>query len=220
MKRLLITSWGLIASGLIFRLLHYPGASFLLVVGTFLLVLESMIYFIKNAKANLPNSLLKLSYSLLTVYALFRIQYWPMGPIFMGYYLSFVVVALVTITSFILISVRRIPFRLSQRFLVVYFAFVVILSFTSSHRIYYFFYLNKLLNTESRNHDFRSWDKYSWFLYIAGNQEEALQANKNAESAIQACLNTSDCEGAIPYSNVVKQHRKLIQGRNWTDYEY
>jgi len=99
-----------------------------------------------------------------------------------------------------------------------YFIFFFILSFTHSDRIYYFIKLNTVLNAESRTTNYYSWDKYSWFLYIADKQNEAIEANQNAQKAAEEYLKIIQDEKAVQYLTLIKQHGQQIQDRNWTTY--
>jgi hypothetical protein len=218
MKKLQIIAWTIFIIGLVFRLLHYPGTAVLALLGTLLLLIHSIIYIAKNAKTNLPNSFLHLSYTLATIYILFRLQYWPVGPMILGYSLFFIFVLLVTISCFVLLITNKTPFKFPQVFLVVYFVFFFVLSFTHSDRIYYFFNLNTVLNGESRNTNYQSWDKYSWFLYIADKQDEAIEANQNAQKAVEEYLKLIPDEEAKQYLTVIKQHGQQIQDNNWTSW--
>lgn len=218
MKKLLIIAWTIFIIGLAFRLLHYPGTAVISLLGTLLLVIHSIIYLVKNAKTNLPISFLHLSYSLATIYILFRFQYWPVGPIVLGYSLFFVIVLLVTISCFVLHITNKTPIKFSQIFLAIYFAFFFWLSFTHSDRIYYFFNLNTVINSESRNTNYYSWDKYSWFLYIAGKQDESIEANQNAQKAAEEYLKIIPGEEAIKYLTTIKQHGQQIRDKNWTSW--
>jgi len=218
MKKLQIIAWTIFIIGLVFRLLHYPGTSLISLLGTVLLVIHSIIYLVKNAKTNLPTSFLHLSYSLLTVYVLFRLQYWSCGPMILGYSLFFIIVLLLTISCFVLMFSSKTQFKFPQIFLVVYFVFFIALSFTHSDRIYYFFNLNTVLNGESRNTNYQSWDKYSWFLYIADKQDEAIEANQNAQKAAEEYLKMIPDEEAVQYLTLIKQHGQQIQDKNWTSW--
>jgi hypothetical protein len=218
MKKLQIIAWTIFIIGLVFRLLHYPGITVLSLLGTLLLLIHCIIYIAKNAKTNLPTSFLHLSYTLATIYILFRLQYWPVRPMILGYSAFFIIVLLVTISCFVLHITNKTPFKFPQIFLVVYFAFFFVLSFTHSDRIYYFFNLNTVLNGESRNTNYKYWDKYSWFLYIADKQDEAIEANQKAQKAVEEYLKIIQDEEAVQYSTVIKQHGQQIQDKNWTSW--
>jgi hypothetical protein len=218
MKKLQIIAWALFSLGFIFRLLHYPGTAIISLIGTLLLLIHSIIYLSKNAKTNLPTSFLHLSFSLLTTYILFRFQYWSFGPMIFGLSPLFIISFLVTLTCFILHFTKKTPLKFPQLFLLLYFAFFMILSFTHADKVYYFFNLNTVLNSGSRNTNYYCWDKYSWFLYIAHKQDEAILANRNAQNAAIEYLKIVQDENAVHYLALIKQHEQQIQHNSWTTY--
>lgn len=216
MKKLLISAWTIFAIGLVFRLLHFPLSALILILGTLLVFIHSIIYIAKNAKTNLPSSLLHLSYALLTIYILVRLQFWPVGPIILGCSSIFIIGLLVTIACFVLHTTRKIPFRFAQLFLAAYFVFFFVLSFTPAHKIYYFVNLSSVINGDTRNIRYKAWDKYSWFLYIADEQDQAIEANLNAQKAAEKILSRYRDEEALQYLTLIKQHGQQIQDHNWT----
>lgn len=78
--------------------------------------------------------------------------------------------------------------------------------------------LNSVLNGESRNTDYRGWDKYSWFLYLDDKNDEALEANTNARDALNTYLKIIDDNEAAQFSNLIDRHNQQIRERNWSDY--
>ena len=66
--------------------------------------------------------------------------------------------------------------------------------------------------------DYFSWDKYSWFLYKEGKEDEALEANKNAQSAVEKCLQNPKYGDENEYLNYIKEHRLAIENKNWLKY--
>jgi len=218
MKKLLIISWILFTLGLIFKLFQFPGSGELLILGSLLLLIHSIIFLIKNAKINLPFAFLHLSIALWTIYLLFRVKFWGGWPEIFGFNTVFIIPVLATLVWFILHLVKHSKFKLPQYFLIVYFVFSIIISYTHSDKIFYFFYLNTVINGESRNHDYYSWDKYSWFLYIADSKNEAMEANENAQKAVNEYLKTTRSNEAVNYSSIIKQHEEQIRNDNWTSY--
>jgi len=116
-------AWIIFIIGLIFRLLHYPETSMISLLGTLLILIHAIIYLAKNVKKNLPTSFLHLSLSLLTTYILFRLQYWSIGPMILGYSLFFIFVLLVTISFFVLLIKSKAQFKFPQVFIALYYVF-------------------------------------------------------------------------------------------------
>ena len=216
MKKMQIIAWTSFLIGLVFKLFHLSGGGIILLLGTLLLLIHSIVYLFKNAKTNLPISFLHLSYSFLTTYALFRVQYWSCGPRIFGFPLLFIIALVVVLICFILHFKNN---KLPQIFLFVYFVFFIVLSYTHSDRIFYFCNLNTVLYSETRNTNYWAWDKYSWFLYIADKQDEAIEANKKAQKAVEEQLKIIQDTEAVQYLPIIKHHEKLIKEKNWTTYQ-
>ncbi|HTF04483.1 MAG TPA: hypothetical protein VK826_10670 [Bacteroidia bacterium] len=212
MKLFRILSWSLLALALIFRLAHFPGAALLSIISCFLLLLHTIIFSAKNHKTNLPDSLMHATFTSWTLYLLFRIQYWP----YTGH--LFTVACLFTIAWLILHFSKNEKIRASQIVLVIFVAASLVIAFTPTYRIYYFFNLNSTLYSDSRHYDYRAWDKYSWFLYVSGKQEEALEANRQAQVAANECIQWPDQEDAVTYSKVITVHGQLMQAGLWASY--
>ena len=216
MKKMLIIAWTTFLLGIVFKLLHYPGAGLILSLGTLLFFVHSIIYLCKNAKTDLPMSFLHLSYSFLTMYVLFRLQYWFGGPRFLGFPLIFLVSFFVTLTSLVLLLKSKTKFKFPQIFLLAYFAFFLVLSYIHSDRIYYFFNLNTVLHSDARETNYNSWDRYSWFLYIVNKQDEALEANHKAQKIAEEHLKTTQNRMVVFDLELIKQHEQQIKDKNWT----
>jgi hypothetical protein len=73
-----------------------------------------------------------------------------------------------------------------------------------------------VLNSEARDTDYNSWDRYSWFLYIVNKQDEALEANHKAQKAMEEYLKTTHDENAVYELELIKQHEQQIKEKNWT----
>lgn len=216
MKKLLISSWTFFTIGLLFRLFHFYGASIILMLGTLLMLVHSVIYFAKNLKSNLPNCFHYLSFAFITIYLLFRLQYWSCGPFILGFPLLFIFVLLLTFSTIVILITTSFKINLSKVLLVLYFVFFLILSFIHSHSIFYFFNLNTTLNGESANTNYKYWDKYSWFLYIAGEQEKAIKANKNAIQSAEKYLKSNPNQQESEYLLLIKKHENEILNKKWS----
>ena len=101
----------------------------------------------------------------------------------MGYNSMFVIVF--GLTVFYLVRTFQSPILKFSKVVLFVSAFGFIFSFVPSYSIYYLFNLNETFNKESRQVDYLSWDKYSWFLNIRGEKERALEANDMAMKAFE-----------------------------------
>lgn len=86
--------------------------------------------------------------------------------------------------------------------------------FLPAHHTYYL--TNIKFNYEIEK-DYLSWDKYSWFLYTGGKEEHALEANKNAQKALESCLaNPEYLHGhETEYKSILKEHQLAIENKSW-----
>lgn len=80
------------------------------------------------------------------------------------------------------------------------------------------YYLTNIKFNYEIETDYFSWDKYSWFLYKEGKENEAIQANKNAETAINQCLQNPKYGDENEYLSIIKGHQLAIQNKNWVKY--
>jgi hypothetical protein len=212
MKKFYVVSWIVLLTGIIFKFIHFPGAGVLMSLSGLLLLIHSVIYLIKHAKSDLPTCFIYLSSAFITIYLIARLQYWAFArPLFP-------IVCLLVLAYFVIFTIYKSKFQLIQIILIFYFIFFWIISYTPSYKIYYCIYLNTLVNKSSRNVDYRSWDKYSWFLYLRNKQDEAIDANKNAQDAIELYLKNSNDDEAKQYLTIIKQHEQQIRDRTWTNY--
>ncbi len=205
-------SWVIFLIGLSFKFLHYPLSGLLLVLGTFLILVHGIIYFVKFSKRDLLQTLVYASIALITIYMLGRFQFWG----FTGFY--FPVAFLFTFASLIVLLNRKAGFRFPQIFLVIYFVFFLTMMFIPAYKIHFCFYLNTVLNGEDRDTDYFGWDKYSWFLYLADKEEAALEANTNAKNAVNNLLKITADKRAEQYLVLIDMHEQQIRDKTWTDY--
>jgi len=218
MSKLRIASWLILIIGIIFDLLHVTGFSNLLVLGTLLSFVYSVVYLINNFKSNFQESILNLTFSFWTLYLLVRFLYLPGGIYIAGFPICFIIPVIFSIAYLYLYVINKVKFKVSQLILTLVISFSVIISNVHSDRIYYFFNLNSTLNCKSRTLDYKSWDKYSWFLFIAKKQDEAIQANSIAQTANSKCLKVPHYFNVNRDSVLIKIHAKNILNKNWLDY--
>jgi len=66
--------------------------------------------------------------------------------------------------------------------------------------------------------NYRILDKYSWFLYLAGNYEEADSVNQQATHFVKKYmeLNPNEPEIKVIFENILS-HGKHINDRTWTE---
>ena len=216
MKKLLIIGITVLLIGLIFRFLHFPGGAILLLTGNALILIHSLIFLVQNSKKNITQSFFYFSFSFISIYSFFRLQFWPTGPFILGISLFSWFVFSVTFTYFILFLSEKNKFRLPQLILVAYFLFYINLGYTHSHSIYNVLYFNSVINSESIKTNYRAWVKYSWFLYISDKQNEALEANQKAQDIINQNKYFDDDLANDLWR--IQQHEEKIRNQNWMSY--
>jgi glucan phosphoethanolaminetransferase (alkaline phosphatase superfamily) len=213
MKSLRITSWTLIGASFIFKLMHYPFSGPLILLGVILLLIYTIIFLANNVKENLAESLFHLNILIWTAYFMFRFMYWPFAQA------VFAVAVCTALAYIILLRTNKTTISVRHILLFTYMSALIVLSYTPSYRIYYFFNLNTVLNENTNQYNYRAWDKYSWFLYVAEQKQEALDANQKARHAVEESLkrDPSDPEATlfVPY---IMRHTYNIQEENWTNY--
>ena len=91
--------------------------------------------------------------------------------------------------------------------------------FVPAHVISYFFNLNEWVNKENNKTNFASWDKYSWFLYIHGDKQRALDANHKAIEAwnYRKKVNPSITDDYANIPAIIMEHENGIMNGTWTD---
>ncbi|SFT45078.1 hypothetical protein SAMN05216474_0637 [Lishizhenia tianjinensis] len=177
MKALLITALISFLCSIVFRLMHWPGVALLILLALMCVLTFSLINsFVKKSvwKISIFGGWVLAAW---TIYIVFRSFYWYCGPRIFGINSMFLFNSILTIIYLITQSKQLSKTVLTLSVL------GLLLHFTPSYKICYFFDLNEVINKEFNKVNFSSWDKYSWFLYIRGEKEEALKANQKAIDA-------------------------------------
>jgi hypothetical protein len=220
MKKFLIISWAFFILGVAFKLFHIQFSNWSMLLGCLLMLIHSIIFLIKNAKTDLPQSFLYLTATFWTIYLFFRIVFLSGIFYIFGFPIIFIIPLFFSIICFILHVIKQIPFKLPQILVSIYLIFSIMLSYTHSNKIYYFIRLNTVLNNESRNTDFSAWDKYSWYLNLSHKTDEAINANENAKKAAEESLKQNNSEETFEYLDVIKKHKQQIAQGTWNYYDF
>lgn len=219
MKKLEYISIATFLIGIIIKMLHWKAADITLLIGCSAFLIVSLTHFIKKISSNASNAFVHLSYSLWTIYLLFRLLYWPGGPILiLGMRLIFILPLVVSINSLILHILYKTKVGLPQIGLIIFTGFSIWLSYLQSYHVFYFFYLNPVVHHYTRESDAISWDRYSWFLYISNKDNEAVIANA---FAIYALKNSGDKYTEIEQLVIKKlldEHRYHIINKDWKSF--
>ena len=196
--------------GLIFKFLHYPGAPILMIIGIINLI---VLYAIKLIKKNITlNILINSTSTFWLIFILFRIQYWD--------YASIPLLLATSLTIYTVLTIIKKKNYLN--FLTILFGVTITLStilmFTPAHKVYYLINLNSTLNQEIRVNGYDAWNKYSWFLYIDGQNNKALLANDKAIIAAKNYFNIIKVDGSSILL-CLNQNRQRIIYDTWYKFE-
>jgi len=216
MRKLLIVSLSIFIIGVIFRFLHWPGASFMAMLSVFLIFIFTLINSFTRKKAV---NLSILEGWLLFAWAtniLFKYLYWETGPALLG--LSIMFLTALSLTVIYIIETKSQQVRKLSKAIVLISAFGYIFNFIPAYSICYVFDINEVLNKERNETSYYSWDKYSWFLYIRAKKEQSLAANQKAIDAwhkYDSIYGANNPEDSLSLQ-LLNDHRQGIITGSWT----
>ncbi len=217
MKGLLIAAVSVFFVSVIFRLLHWPGASLMTMIATCLVFIFAIINSIVKKKVFNINILGGWVLFFWGMYIFFKYLYWYAGPSFAGFNSMFLIVFILTVI-YIAVTISNQYKRLSK--VVVTTSIIgITFSFIPSYSICYFFDLNEVINKEYNQTNYYSWDKYSWFLYIRGEKNRALESNQKAINALNKSVEIdyiNDFDHST-YLVILNSHRQGIIDGTWTE---
>jgi hypothetical protein len=218
MKYFKIISLSIMLLGIVFKLLHFPGNALLLLVGNLLFFIFSVFYFLKTNKEKKVKSYIFLIYSFIFVYVMFRLMYWPGGPLILGIR-SIHLVSVVSSIIFMVFYLKE-ERKMNANIITFFIIFVLHLrlGYVQSHQLYYHTNLNPTFYPSSYDENYFSWDKYAWFLNLSNEKEKALNANLKAKSILIKQLNPSELE-TNETLQILKNRAFLIQIGSWNTYE-
>ncbi len=132
------------------------------------------------------------------------------------YNIVLIIASLISLVLFFMIDKKKNLTTANNILLFVTIFITVVLNFVPAHQTYYITNIKFSYEIET---DYRSWDRYSWFLYVAGEEKEALSANVNAQKALEVSLANPDTHGnENEYLPILKDHELAIKNRNWIKY--
>jgi hypothetical protein len=190
----------------ILKFTHLPGSGLLMVIIAGLSLLTGIISQIVYAiKGDPIGGLIRLTINILLIYLVFRLMYWTMAqPVFYAGMILFVL-------TMVLSLVKQVQMRMIHYGLVTLFVFNFVLSFVKAHKIYYTMNLTETFHSTGRNLSPLVWDKYSWFLYLAGETDKAMEANAMA-------IKIAERERYMNNLTVLQQRREMIKLGMWQEY--
>jgi hypothetical protein len=215
MKKLLLSSGLVFLTSNVFRIIHLPFTDLLSILAIVLVLIFAVIHSFKKEKVWGINLFATWLIFLWSYYLFARYLFWNIGPGILGFnalfLLSFIGTIIYVVQSYSKKGISKIVIGLSLIGLSI--------SFVPAHVITYFFDLNEMVNKENNKTNFASWDKYSWFLYIHGDKQRALDANHKAIEAwnYRKKVNPSITDDYANIPAIIMEHEKGIINETWTD---
>lgn len=208
MKKLVVAGYGLFAIGFGMKFFHAPFHALVMFMGILLLVIENVSYALQKDKIA-PVLFLRLATNIILIYLLFLVKFYPFSivPVVVGF-------VSISIGIFLMAKTKRtIPATLSRATLYPLMISIIVSAtvyFIPSHQRYYIF--NIKFNHEIET-DYRTWDKYSWFLYI---NNRPIDAERASEKALEIVSQTTD---ELSFKQI-QSHRSKIKDRSWMSFSH
>lgn len=191
--------------GFLFKVMHWPLAAFLLIIGSSLPVWVTLIPFAGTSGASRTVQWARLAIATWHIYLLFRLQFWPT---------SFLVPVIAAAISMVAL-VRSIRLKHTLGSMGAVLAVVAVLGvFVTSqppHRIFRQVNMLRMPPVPSP----MVWDRYSWLLYLDKHYDEALVANDSAQAAVPHAVDPGP--GLL---DTLRVHQAHIVARDWHQFTW
>lgn len=212
MKKLLVISATLFAGSLMLHFAHIPGHGATMLLSILFFIIHNTIYFIKNIRSKPDRVFAFLTINAFAYYLFTRFYFWANSGIVL------IISMLLLLTWLGFHFFKKASFSALQIVVVSSFVVVSATSFVHADRIFYMFnapYLKE--STASENYEL--WDRYSWFLYLAGKYDEAESANKTALKGVQELLKKDQpLEIWRDSEKLLLMRHEKIRSRSWYEY--
>lgn len=199
MKKAFLISLAVYFLGFILKFFHAPFHAIIMLGGIFFMLAASIRTFIK--KPDELNGMLGIATALWLTFLLFTVKYFP--------YSNIVLLLAAMVSTYAMISTIKV--NLMDQKLMLGFAVVLALAFYFTPTDTRYYYMSIKWNHEVET-DFRSWDKYSWFLYINHKYDDALKASQKANQILE---NSSDDD----WKKFIASHTQQIKDKSWKHYQ-
>lgn len=208
MKKTELFIYSLFGVGIVLKLFKLPMHTIFILISLLIILIYYVVCLI-NKKKDLYSSLTGIL-SFVWLFCLLSIlKHFPFTNI------VFVIATLSSIALLVLL-LKNNKIKTSNSILcAIIIVITIFFKFLPSHHSYY---LTNIKFNYQIEIDYFSWDKYSWFLYNDGKQEEAIEANKNALKAVELSLEDPKHGDENEYLNFIKEHELEISNKNWTKY--
>ena len=198
MKKLLLLSYFLYTTGIVLKLLHIPFNAVVMMVGLLLLLIACL------GLASKPQ---------MRTLAVMHLTIWSWLLVFF-FSVKFYPLQMVVLILAIVISIGALWGMLRKRLWLQLIPTVGVMSVVlfvyvlPTDQRYYAFNIWKNRELSS---DYRSWDKYAWFLYVNDRHTEALKAS---DKALQIVMEGNDQE----WKRLIRKHNRELHSGHWKDY--
>lgn len=199
MKKLFLFSAVVFLIGLVLKIFHVHYNAIIMLAAVFLMLVAAIAGG-TGKKRGFP-LLFTIPFVAGTLALVFMIKFYP------GHLPVFYVAVAVLLGAIVVLLIKR---EWSPAFFLVPVSVILVwLHFTPAYKIYYLFNIRYNYEIET---DYRSWDKYSWFLYRAGNMDEALKVSAYA-------IWVAKKSGQNEAQKAMENHHEKIMKRTWDHYD-
>ncbi|MCB0497364.1 MAG: hypothetical protein KDC79_14580 [Cyclobacteriaceae bacterium] len=190
--------FGLFSAGFLIKFFRLPFHTVVMLIGIGGMFVISMLYFVSKQR---ELGILSIATVVWATMLLTFVKFLPAHYMFVIAIISFVVV----VVNFLN---KQAVYVEHQLILGLVITIAAIVGTTPKDERYYLF---NIQFNHHVHHDYWAWDKYSWFLYLDGKKEEAIEAN---QKALEIVLATSD----EPMKDLILQHKNKLEQDNWISF--
>lgn len=207
-----IIGFAVFATGLLFKLAHWPTAGFLLILSCVPFAIAPFTG-LRESRQFVSWSLFgRLSLACTMLYIVFRLQYWN------GAFALFWLSVPIHISALVFWIRERTPSPMWFVPQIGLLLFMVWFSFVHSYCIHATISLSSPFHPEERLVDFKGWYTQSWFLYIGGEAEQALVALDSAQAKFDRV--PPDIQAMSPgTAGQIMLAREAISSGTWHEFE-
>lgn len=198
MKKLLILSYFLYTAGIVLKLFHIPFNAVIMMVGLLLLLIACLGLAAKPQMRTLAVMHLTI-WGWLLVF-LFSVKFYPLQMVIL------ILAIVISIGALWGMFRKRLWLQLIPTVGVILAVLYVYLLPTDQRYFVFNIWKNRELSS-----DYRSWDKYAWFLNVNDRHTDALKAS---DRALQLVIEGNDQE----WKRLIQRHNRELRSGHWKDY--
>ncbi len=207
MRKFAVIGLGLFAVGFGMKFFHAPFHALIMMAGLLAMLVENVWYAFQKDKSK-AELCFRFGITFTLIYLLFLVKFYPFSQVPLVAALLFYLLGAFYLQT--TKSAKKTITRTTVFALVLSIVVSAIVYFIPSDVRYYIF--NIKFNHEIET-DYRTWDKYAWFLYVNNKHTEAENAS---ERALELVKRTTD-EHSL---NQIKSHRDQINNRSWKSFNH